>query len=92
LIDPINCPHCSGKIVLKSNTNEIVKIPKDMLENLKNETLGMISIDENLQVIPISKVKNIRVQFEKGDKKDSDEIMNKAIDDYFDNYQSYRTY
>ncbi len=87
MIDPINCPHCNGKIALKSNTNEIVKVPKDMIEKLKDGTLGFIKITENLQVIPVYEMKDIKVQFEKGDKKElsESEKLDKEIDDYFDN-------
>lgn len=58
MIDSINCPHCRGKIELKSSKNELVKIPKDMIEGLKNETLGSIEIDENLQIKPVYMVKD----------------------------------
>ena len=92
MIKNIECPHCRGEIELSSNTNEIVKIPKDMIENLKNGTLGIIRIDENLQVVPVYPMKNIRVRFEPNPKKNLDEIMDKEIDDYFDNQPSYRAH
>ena len=62
MIDPIDCPHCKGKISLTTKDGAIIKLDAKTIQNLENETIAYLTIDKNLKIMPVVEMKNVEIR------------------------------
>ena len=61
MIDSINCPHCKGRIDLKTKQGAIIKLDAKTIQNLENGDIEYLTIDKNLEIMSVVEMKGVKV-------------------------------
>ena len=61
MVDSIDCPHCRGRVNLRTKDGVIIKIDAETIQNLEDETIAYLTIDKNLKIKPVVEMTDFEI-------------------------------